>query len=124
MQLRCVRALRSLNDPATGTGGLTVGRTYEALELEIGHDGPVRVRVVDDSEDPTLWALESFEIIDGRVSSSWHLELAEDGSIVIGPKAWLPRTFWCDYFNGDPEAEAQYSRELARIKAESVGANN
>jgi len=115
MQLRCVRPLRSRGDPAIGPGTLTVGRTYEALELEITPDRTSRVRVVDDSEEPTLWALESFEILDGSVAPSWHVELGQDGSILIGPKAWQRHTFWWDYFNDEPEAQAEYKRELATL---------
>ena len=122
MQLRCVRPLRSRGDPALGPGTLTVGRTYEALEMEIGPALTTRVRVVDDSEEPTLWALESFEIVDGRVAPSWHVELTEDGSVLIGPKAWRRRTFWWDYFNDEPEARADYTRELAILRKHSTGA--
>ena len=62
------------------------------------------------------------EIVDGRVAPSWHVELTEDGSVLIGPKAWRRRTFWWDYFNDEPEPPADYTRGLAILRKHSTGA--
>jgi hypothetical protein len=92
-----------------------VGRSYEAIGIEIAASASVRVRVIDDERQPTLWALESFEILDGQLPATWHLDIAKDRSIVIGPKAWLRTGFWWDYFDDSVDARTEYVRELARM---------
>jgi hypothetical protein len=115
VQVRCVQALRPPRSEPVEQG-LTAGRNYLVLELEIGPGKAPVVRVIDDEGDPTLWMLSGFEIVDGQVPPSWHLVANEDGSFTFTPEKWARPGFWWSFFNQDYGAADDYDSELARLR--------
>ena len=91
---------------------LTLGRAYAAIELEVPLGRSARVRVLEDAGQPSVWPLDAFEIVSGRLPSNWHLSVTEAGDMVLGPASFLAQGFWSRYFDGDPSAQIEYEREL------------
>lgn len=115
MVVRCIRPLRPPRGEVVSDAGLTPGKSYVVVELEIPPDNAIRVRVVDDANEPSLWLLSGFEIVRGEVPPNWELNLTEDGTLLFAPGKWLRRDFWWSYLDGDPDAVQDFTSELARM---------
>lgn len=117
MKLRCVVMRRSRTERSGGSG-LTVGKLYDALELEVSSSF-IRVRVVDDDGQPTQWMFDGFELVDSQVPSTWHASLTEDGVLTLGPQAWQDEGFWWAYFDDQADAIANFERgRSAMVRAD------
>ena len=86
-----------------------MGREYDVVELSLGPHA-ARLRVIDDDGQPTLWALEGFELADGRIPHGWIAKLDEDGSVTLSPPAFQEDGFWWSYFQDEAEARAKFEQ--------------
>ncbi|MBT1189910.1 hypothetical protein HET69_39520 [Streptomyces sp. CJ_13] len=56
-------------------------------------------------------------VVSGRLPACWLAGLA-DGLLTLAPREWQRAGFWEDYFDGVPEAVAEYDRLKADILAQ------
>lgn len=113
MKVRCVRPLRSSNDPAPPGSGVTVGHTYNVIEMQV-RGARATLRVIDDDGQPTMWAVDGFEVSDSKLPSNWHVKFDEDGTITLSPRELQAARFWWSYFEGDDQARSQFEAAITQ----------
>lgn len=120
MKVRCIRIISPVDgSDLVESSWVRVGHEYVVLTLLIDPSGHVKVRIANDRESPGIWASEMFETSDENLPPNWVARLEVDGLLEFGPKDWLRKGFWEDYYDYEPEARAQYERELAIILADA-----
>lgn len=121
-----VRATRIRTSPRGAElaqhSALRVGGDYLVLEVTCSpkvEQGPIMFRILDEENDPTMWPSDCFELVDGRIPSSWVVGFWDTGAVVLGPKRWQSPEFWEEYFDALPGAEAVriFQEELGIIRA-------
>jgi hypothetical protein len=86
---------------------LTVSREYEVLGIEAD-----QYRIMDDTDEPYLFAPECFEVVDSSEPSFWVESRGDDGERYAYPPEWAHDGFFEDYFDGLPHAKSTFSRVL------------
>lgn len=115
MRIVCRRLLDARGRLIAASPYLTVGRAYLVLEVSVDFNGPVHVRVVDDSGVPGLFAIEAFEVTDSSVARSWQFRVG-DGGFLLGPEPWMAEGFWERFFEDDIEAAEAYESTLPTLQ--------
>jgi hypothetical protein len=103
-----------------GSHLLRQGVEYVVLEISCQSDGPNHFRI-DCSEDgiPPLFDSRMFEVLDYSCPSSWRPAIEWDGSITMGPPAWVAAGFWEDVMDENDQALEVYRYERGRILGDS-----
>jgi hypothetical protein len=111
-----VRLKAGLNDE-----WLDPSTTYTVLGISVS-GGTTRYRIYSsDERTPALFTAASFDVVDPASSARWIVEVLDDGqALEIEPRAWAAHGFWGAYFDGDPNAEENFTREHEALIAESV----
>ena len=116
MRVRCTKLVSPVDgSPLTGSVWVKVGREYQVLGILADPRGRVRVQVLDDDTSPSYWPAEMFEATDERLPDNWVARLDDRGVLRLAPASWLRAGFWEDYFDGRPDAMAQFERELPAL---------
>lgn len=114
---------------AKSGGGVTVGKDYLVLGMELHSEPPggrlaTWLQVIDDCNEPTWVPAAMFVTISGALASSWEATIGKDGVILIGPQPWLEHGFWAT-FHSDSMRRAEieraheiYRHEVALIREE------
>ncbi len=110
-------------DPRPGTPGnparqpgLTIGTTYEVLEITVDPQGQVLLRLLgDEGRTPALYDLKQFEIVSSKLPASWIVSMSAAGGLVFRPAAWAAPGFWESYFNGDDAAIRSFKQEMPKL---------
>lgn len=101
------------------------GAELPVLEIRIRRDYSVdarglnqQFRVYSGDRNPGLYDARQFEVVSETIPSNWIVRLT-DNQILVGPRTWLERGFWEDYFNDKEEAVSEFNRHLKIILNES-----
>lgn len=99
---------------------LTIGKEYIVLEIEISPSRKIFYRLVGDNENkmPALYSSSQFDVLIGDMPKNWKVSQLSDGTLVLGPSAWQPSSFWEDCYDHDPKAIEIYKREAKIIYEE------
>jgi len=109
MLIRCVKA----DSAVQGEAWLSVGQIYLVLGLYVMPKGLMYRLITSELGDPALHSASFFEIVSGKLSRRWGVQIDDDGrSAVIEPMAWLENGFWDKYFDGDNASVAIFSSEV------------
>jgi hypothetical protein len=106
---------------------MTIGRTYVVLGVEADVARKPLFRIVgDDGHTPGLYEVDLFTVVSPQLAKTWVCAVTDDGGLQFGPAPWLRNRFWEDYFDGVPDAVADFEREFKALilaaNAESVSA--
>lgn len=113
MKVRCTRLADA---PQRQASWLTVGRSYDVLSVVLDTHGRWLLRLQSDSYPGVgLFQLDQFEIVDPRVPNCWIATWNAQGVFELTTRDWSVPGFWEAYFDGDPNANAAFQRDLARI---------
>jgi hypothetical protein len=116
MKVRCLRIVSPVDGSELDESSwVRIGHEYVVLTLLIDPSGHVKVQILAEGQSPGYWAGEMFETADETLPPNWVARLRSDGLLEFGPKDWLREGFWDDFHNSEPEARAQYERELSII---------
>lgn len=116
MKVRCLRVVSPVDGSELAESSwVRVGQEYVVLTLLIDPSGHVKVQILAEGQSPGYWAGEMFETTDETLPPNWVARLGSDGLLEFGPKDWLRKGFWEDYFDFVPEARAQYEHELSIV---------
>ena len=116
MRLRCVRIVSPVDGSQLAESEwVRIGQEYVVLTLLIDASGHVKAQLLAEDRTPSYWPGEMFETVDETLPPNWVARLDPDGLLEFGPRDWLRKGFWEDYFDRAPEAAAQYERELSVI---------
>ena len=120
MKVLCIKLLNAHGRETSRSSRLTLGRTYQALELMIDVSGCSSVRIVGDTEygskpTPTVHRLAQFEIIENTMPQTWRVHRGNQGGMVFAPEPWQEDSFWVRFFDGEPAAVASFEAERAKM---------
>jgi hypothetical protein len=123
MKVRCKRILFARGVGAArlekeGDTAITIGGEYMVVMIDLRATG-LYFHVIDDQEQMSSWLFDMFEVTDGRLASSWRINIGEDGSFVVGPERWTRPGFWREWDRGTREALDLYEEELAKIREDA-----
>ncbi|HZZ15273.1 MAG TPA: hypothetical protein VFE08_04855 [Candidatus Sulfotelmatobacter sp.] len=97
------------------SGWLTVGRTYDVLEvLFVGGSGWLLRLIGDGGNGVALFQLDLFEIMDARVPPNWIATWGSDGGFRLCPERWSHSSFWERFYDREPEAIQVFEEEKVR----------
>ena len=129
MLVRCIQILEPPfrdGTPIATHPRIAVGETYLVLGIGADQYGVDYIVETDPRERPGAWPVEMFQIVDGRIPSSWAVGL--DGEILrIWPRSWLAPGFWNAKMD-EPEttreerraAYAEYRRQVELMRQEAA----
>lgn len=86
---------------------LTAGREYAVIGLDEEH-----FRVLNDGGEPTLFAREEFEVLDGATPSDWVWRHFDDGEFHADPPGLHEPGFYEDYFDHEEYAVTRVDEYL------------
>ena len=90
--------LRSDMEPRRIPASLSLDREYLVLGIEADD-----YRLLNDEEDPVLFAAELFDTVDANRPTCWETTFGNDGEEYAYPRSW-PTFLWEDYHDRDPDA--------------------
>lgn len=93
----------------TSIHDIAAGKVYTVIGIEGGY-----YRIVDESEEPLLYAKELFEVADPTIPSDW-VETIFDGESYIEPPETCAPGFYEDYFEGVPYAVKKFKELLKKM---------
>ncbi|ADI12450.1 hypothetical protein SBI_09332 [Streptomyces bingchenggensis BCW-1] len=124
MIVRCIQIISPIfGEVVSHHPAMRVGADYPVLEMVTASDRALfRIPDPADSEpgffdSPGLWDAAMFTVVSGRLPACWVAGLA-DGLLTLAPREWQRAGYWEDYFDGVPEAVAEYDRLKADILAQ------
>jgi hypothetical protein len=120
MKVRCERLLSpTTGQPLERSPLLTVGAEYLVLAVVAEPGGRVVLRLIDDQgRSPSVWDARLFSTTSARIPAAWDIRVDDRGVLTLAPAAWQRPGFWEAYFDGDPDAVADFEAGLAAITSE------
>lgn len=117
MKVQCIHLVNPISgDPESRSPWLTVGKEYLVLAVSVLPERGVMFRIVaDDGHSPMLFKARQFAVTVTDVPSIWKVRGDDDGGLEFGPDPWLRPGFWEDYFDGLPDASADFEAAKASI---------
>jgi hypothetical protein len=113
MKARCVRLLGSDGKPQDKSPWITVGSTYDILEVLWVRDRGWLLRLVGDGENGVaLFQLEMFDIVDRQIPSNWVATWHDEAFFSLCPEPWSRPGFWERYYDHDPDAIQTFKEEM------------
>lgn len=92
-----------------GLLSIDIKKKYFVISVE----GPF-YRILDDHEDPVLFPVQVFDILDNRVSMDWVLAFDSCDEIMLVPKELSAKYFFDDYHDGVSEIKSEFLEWLAK----------
>jgi hypothetical protein len=103
-----------LKHDVTGPSSLKPEQFYFVIGIEADD-----YRILDDHGKPYLYEAELFEVIDPHEPEDWISEMGEDGERYAYPPMLNRVGFFEDFFDGDPQAIAEFwetvNQRMARV---------
>ena len=72
-------------------------------------------RLLGEDDDPVLYPKYLFTVVDATIPDSWIRRDCGDGEYHTNPPEMSERTFWCRYFDRDPDAIAKFRAYRERV---------
>ena len=93
---------------------LTIGKTYDVLEvLFVGDRGWLLRLVGDGPNGVALFQLEMFDVVDPQVPPNW-IATWDNGTFCLSQETWTRPGFWERYHDRDPNARQVFEEEMRR----------
>lgn len=121
MKIECIRNISATTgeELESGEGGLTIGKIYIVLSIRTIPERKAEFLLVSDDGGPALFDSVQFRTVSGEIPSNWVATVDEKGVVGLGPEKWTRPGFWEDYFDGVPEAVAEFEAEKEKVFAET-----
>jgi len=116
VKVRCIQLLDSRSRHAERSAWAKIGSVYHVLSVWM-EPGQTRLRLVGEETTPALFEPEMFEVASSVIPPTWELTSPKPGYLSLAPHAWNAPGFWERFFDGEPEAVADFNRERAKIIA-------
>lgn len=114
MKVRCIKLLDSRGMPASHSAWAKVGSVYHVLALWIEPER-TRLRLIGEEPTPALFEPAMFEVVSSVIPPNWVVVSPEPGYLSLAPLTWSVPRFWERFFDGDPDAVANFEAERDRI---------
>lgn len=120
MKVRCINIYNEqMKKYQDKSSWITIGKEYIVLEIEVWQGQTWYVIASDSNQQPILQNALQFEVISGKIPSSWEVALSSGKEFfIIGPKAWHDPDFWENCQNHEPKAMEIYKCETRIIYEE------
>lgn len=119
MKVKCIKIYNEHTKEYTDKSSwITVGKEYIVLAIEVRPHKVSYLIASDSDQMPILANAIQFEIISGKIPSSWQITSDVFAFLVFEPKAWHEPGFWEDCYDHDPKAGEIYRREARKIYEE------
>ena len=114
MKVRCIKLLDSRGTPASHSAWAKLGGVYQVLALWIEPER-TRLRLIGEEPTPALFEPSMFEVASSVIPPNWVAVSPEPGYLSLAPLSWSVSGFWERFFDGDPDAVANFNAERIRI---------